>query len=177
MTRIDENEQYKIIGGPTSPCEGPVHPRARVLLVEDNDDDVLLFRRTLRKLPEPIALRVAGDGEEAQSALFEQLGSMPHLVVLDLQLPKINGLNVLRAIRSRSETKYIPVIVLTSSLLDSDITTAYDYGANSYVRKPLTMHSFTEIMSTLINYWTRFNRIPSTTATERYSYPRGNELR
>lgn len=171
MTQNNEHEQYRLIGGPTSPSEGPVYPRARVLLVEDNDDDVLLFRRTLRKLPEPVALRIAGDGEEAQNMLFDQNSLIPHVIVLDLQLPKITGLDVLREIRSRSETKYVPVIILTSSLLDSDITTAYDYGANSYVRKPLTMHSFTEIMSTLINYWTRFNRIPSTAATERYSYP------
>lgn len=171
MAQNNEHEQYRLIGGPTSPSEGPVYPRARVLLVEDNDDDVLLFRRTLRKLPEPVALRVAGDGEEAQNVLFNEISLIPHVVVLDLQLPKINGLNVLRELRKRPETKYVPVIILTSSLLDSDITTAYDYGANSYVRKPLTMHSFTEIMSTLINYWTRFNRIPSTAATERYLFP------
>jgi two-component system response regulator len=135
-----------------------------ILLVEDNDDDVELTRRAFARGNLINELIVVRDGQEALDYLFatganadRDAASLPHLVLLDLNLPKINGLEVLRRIRSAETTKRLPVVVLTTSKEEKDIFGSYDLGANSYVRKPVDFAQFTEAVQQLGLYWLVLN--------------------
>jgi CheY-like chemotaxis protein len=141
-----------------------------ILLVEDNPDDEELTTRALRKANIANEIVVTRDGKEAIDFLFGQgayegrdLSRMPAVILLDLKLPKLSGLDVLRRLRADARTKLIPTVVLTSSSEDEDMLKSYESGANSYVRKPVEFGSFVNAVSQLGVYWLLINQ----TAPER----------
>jgi len=138
-----------------------------ILLVEDNSDDEMLTVRALKKNSVADEVIVKRDGQEALDYLFSSehaLGSdyrtHPNVILLDLKLPKIDGLDVLREIRRHKHTKCIPVVILTSSKEELDLLTGYELGANSYVRKPVDFQQFIELTKHLGLYWLRINELP-----------------
>jgi two-component system, response regulator len=138
-----------------------------ILLVEDNRDDEALTLRALKKNHILNEVVVARDGAEALDYLFgtgshagRDLGDMPHLVLLDLNLPRVGGLEVLRRIRGSERTKFLSVVVLTSSKEDEDLIGSYALGANSYVRKPVDFGQFSEAVKTLGMFWLLLNETP-----------------
>ena len=135
-----------------------------ILLVEDNPDDVKLTLRAFKKSNIANQIVVAGDGAEALDYLFgtgthagRDVGVRPSIVLLDLKLPKVDGLEVLRRMRADSRTKRLPVVVLTSSKEEQDIVASYDLGANSYIRKPVDFDQFIEAVRQLGLYWLLLN--------------------
>lgn len=131
-----------------------------ILLVEDNPDDELLTIRTLKKYNVTNEVVVARDGAEALDYLFgeDESHQMFQVVMLDLKLPKVDGLEVLRRIRSDERTKLMPVVVLTSSSEESDMIQSYRSGANSYVRKPIEFEEFSEAIRQIGIYWLLLNK-------------------
>ena len=137
-----------------------------VLLVEDNPDDVELMRLAFRKNGIACDFVVARDGQEAVD-YFEGRGAhaerdtaaMPRLVLLDLNLPKIDGLEVLRRVRAKEQAKLVPVVVLSSSRQDDDVRKSYELGANSYVRKPVDFQEFVGATLLLATYWLKLNEV------------------
>lgn len=127
-----------------------------ILLVEDNPDDERLTIRALRRGKIANDILVARNGEEALNLIFS-LEVLPGVVLLDLKLPKVDGLEVLRQIRASDKTRFLPVVVLTSSSEDRDIVESYSLGANSYVRKPVEIEQFTEAVRQLGLYWILLN--------------------
>jgi two-component system response regulator len=141
-----------------------------ILLVEDNPRDTELTIRALNRHNISNNLIALEDGAEALDFLFckgkyadRKFTKQPKVMLLDLKLPKINGLEALKIIKSDPRTKMIPVIMVTSSRQDSDMKTAYEYGANSYVVKPVDFNKFVEAMSHLVLYWILINQSPSIT--------------
>ena len=133
----------------------------QILLIEDNADDRDLTIRALKKnnVLNPVA--VASDGAEALTMLLgDDHGDLPALILLDLKLPKVDGLEVLRRTRADPRTRVVPIVVLTSSKEDEDLRSAYDLGANGYVRKPVTFSEFTEAVRTLGLFWLLLNQPP-----------------
>jgi len=130
-----------------------------ILLVEDDADDEALTRRALEKNKVKNELVVARDGQEALDYL-RAAPRLPELVLLDLKLPKIDGLEVLRRLRADERTRLLPVVVLTSSNEERDVATSYALGANSYVRKPVDFKEFTEAARQLGLYWLLLNEPP-----------------
>jgi two-component system, response regulator len=128
-----------------------------ILLVEDNPDDERLTIRALQRGKIANTILVARNGEEAWTMLLNA-DLLPSVVLLDLKLPKIDGLEVLRRIRNHEKTYLLPVVVLTSSSEDRDIIESYSLGANSYVRKPVDIEQFTEAVSQLGLYWAVINQ-------------------
>jgi len=135
-----------------------------ILLVEDNPADVKLTKRALEKAGLRVSLDVVEDGVEALEYL---LGSehrpsrpLPSIVLLDLNLPRINGHQVLERLRAHPSTRRLPVVVLTSSIEESDVAKSYDQGVNSYVRKPVDFDSFVEAARYLGVYWLDLNHPP-----------------
>lgn len=130
---------------------------AEILLIEDNLGDVLLTKEAFRATHFKYNLRVAKDGDEALKILSRQgefnQSPLPDLILLDLSLPKIDGREVLEKIKTNSELKDIPVIILSGSAAESDMTTSYDLHANSYVVKPDNFEDFKEIVASIENYW------------------------
>jgi two-component system response regulator len=139
---------------------------APILLVEDNPDDIELTRRAFAKNMLANQLVVAEDGEEALDYLFARgkyegrTGRQPAVVLLDLQLPGLNGIEVLRAIRQDERTAMIPVVIMTSSNEERDLIDSYRLGANSYVRKPVNFNEFIEAVRQLGMYWLLLNEAP-----------------
>lgn len=138
-----------------------------ILLVEDNPDDVELTQRALRKNNILNEVVVARDGAEALEYLFgegEHAGRgtaiVPTVVLLDLKLPKIDGLEVLERIRSEDQTRLLPVVILTSSNEEKDLANGYKLGANSYIRKPVDFNQFIEAVRQLGLYWLILNEPP-----------------
>ncbi len=127
-----------------------------ILLVEDNPDDERLTLRALRRGNIVNEIRVTRDGEEALNVLFS-LESLPCVVLLDLKLPKVDGLEVLQQIRANTRTRLLPVVILTSSSEERDIIESYNLGANSYVRKPVEIDPFAEAVRQLGLYWALIN--------------------
>jgi two-component system response regulator len=135
-----------------------VEPKT-ILLVEDNADDEQLTLRAMRQSDIPNIIRVARDGAEALDKLFGPgQDRLPDLVLLDLKLPKVNGLEVLEKIRANERTKTLPVVVLTSSDEERDIVESYELGANSYIRKPVDFDQFIDAVRQLGLYWLSMNR-------------------
>jgi two-component system response regulator len=138
-----------------------------VLLVEDNTDDEALTLRALKKNNIRNQVIVARDGAEALDYLFgtgqysgRDANLMPQVVLLDLNLPKVSGLEVLRQLRANERTKLLPVVILTSSNEEQDLINGYDLGANSYVRKPVDFNQFIEAARQLGLYWLILNEQP-----------------
>lgn len=138
-----------------------------ILLVEDNPDDEALTIRAFRKNNITNEVVVARDGVEALDYLFgagkyegRDTSDLPQVVLLDLKLPKMDGLEVLRRIRADDRTRYQPVVILTSSKEDQDLISGYRLGANSYVRKPVNFEEFIEAARQLGLYWLLINERP-----------------
>jgi two-component system response regulator len=139
-----------------------------ILLVEDNADDEALTIRALRRNNVANEIVVAHDGEEALdfftgTGVWAERGlpRLPEVVLLDLKLPKVDGLEVLKRIRAEQRTKYLPVVVLTSSSEEGDLVESYRLGANSYVRKPVDFSEFGQAVGQLGLYWLLLNQVPS----------------
>jgi len=138
-----------------------------ILLIEDNPSDIGLTRRALAKAHIINELVVAEDGQEALDYLFgmgrhagRNTSDLPGLVLLDLKLPKVHGLEVLRRIRETSLTKRMPVVILTTSKEEQDVAAGYDLGVNSYITKPVDFHQFAEAIAQLGLYWLVLNEPP-----------------
>jgi two-component system response regulator len=138
-----------------------------ILLVEDSPDDEALTLRALKKNNIRNDVVIAHDGAEALDYLFgrgahegRDTSVLPQVVLLDLKLPKIDGLEVLRAVRGDARTKRLPVVILTSSKEERDLLDGYDLGANSYVRKPVDFTAFAEAVRQLGLYWLVINESP-----------------
>ncbi len=139
-----------------------------ILLVEDNPDDEFLVVRELKKHNVVNEISVVRDGEEALQYLFGEgkysdrdTSRLPAIVLLDLKLPKIDGLEVLRRVRADERTRTLPVVVLTSSDEEADVIESYQLGANSYVRKPVDFDQFRKAVRELHLYWILLNEPPS----------------
>ncbi len=140
---------------------------AKILLVEDNPDDVALTMRALNSHNITNDVIVAQDGVQALDYLFGTAGDpgpeeLPAVVLLDLKLPKVNGMEVLQRIRADERTRMLPVVILTSSDEERDVIDGYSLGANSYVRKPVDFVEFTQAARQLGLYWLLMNRAPPT---------------
>ena len=138
-----------------------------ILLVEDNPDDEALTLRALRKNNIGNDVVIVRDGAEALDYLFgtgaysgRDLRSLPAVTLLDLKLPKVDGLEVLRRLRSDERTELIPVVILTSSVEEQDLVRSYKLGANSYIRKPVDFSQFAEAVRQLGLYWLVINEPP-----------------
>jgi two-component system response regulator len=133
-----------------------------VLLVEDNQDDVMLTLRAFKKHNFINKVTVLNDGAEALEHIFGSSGEpcTPRVIFLDLKLPKINGLEVLRRLKADERTRAIPVVVLTSSQEDQDVAECYKLGVNSYIVKPVEFESFIRSVSELGLYWVLLNTPP-----------------
>ena len=137
----------------------------KILLVEDNPDDVTLTMRALKSHNITNDVLVAQDGVQALDFLFgtkerPAMAELPAVVLLDLKLPKLNGMEVLQRIRADERTRFLPVVILTSSDEERDLIDGYSLGANSYVRKPVDFVEFTKAAQQLGLYWLLMNRAP-----------------
>jgi two-component system, response regulator len=136
-----------------------------ILLVEDNPDDERLTMRGFKENGIENEIIVARDGTEAidffeQKGRFVSLNKVPQVVVLDLKLPKIDGIDVLRYIRSNTSTQFLPVVILTSSKEEKDLIDSYKLGVNAYVQKPIDFLAFTEAVKYLGVFWLLLNEAP-----------------
>ena len=138
-----------------------------ILLVEDNVSDVELALHALKKSNLAHKVKVVRDGAEALEFVFctgafadRRIENPPKLILLDLKLPKVDGLEVLEQVKKNPRTKTVPVVILTSSREDRDILKSYQLGANSYIVKPIDFDHFTEAVRQLVRYWLVFNQPP-----------------
>jgi two-component system, response regulator len=138
-----------------------------ILLVEDNPSDVNLTKRAFEKEHITNDLVVAEDGQEALDYIFgngkyanRDINQLPTIILLDLKLPKISGLEVLKKIRAAEKIKRLPVVILTSSKEEQDVAASYDLGVNSYIRKPIDFNQFAEAIKYLGLYWLVINEPP-----------------
>lgn len=135
---------------------------ASIVLVDDSQIDVELALKAFKRINFCVPVQIARDGVELLE-LVDQWNAgipLPKLILLDIKLPKISGLDVLQVIKNSNKTKQIPVVMLTSSTNDVDIKTAYEYGANSYIVKPLNFGDFITLTTTLCDYWINLNISP-----------------
>jgi two-component system, response regulator len=138
-----------------------MHPNGvEILLVEDNANDAELTLRALKKRNLANQVRVCRDGAEAMDYFSDGASPVPKVVLLDLKLPKVDGLEVLRRLKQDSSTKSIPIVVLTSSREEPDIERAYALGANSYIVKPVDFEAFAQAVSDIGLYWLLLNHPP-----------------
>ena len=131
-----------------------------ILLVEDNPDDEELTRIAFAESRLLNEVEVARDGQEALDFLFDASRTLPNLILLDLKLPKVDGLEVLKRVREHSRTKLLPVVMLTTSKEESDVINSYNLGCNSYIRKPVVFTEFIEAVRQLGMYWLVLNEPP-----------------
>lgn len=134
-----------------------------ILLVEDNPVDLDLSLRAFRKKRFANDIQVARDGEEALAFMDRWAAGepLPAVILLDINLPKINGLEVLRALKAHAQFRRIPVVILTSSREDRDLKEAYDLGVNSYIEKPVSFSKFMEVADQIELYWCVLNERPN----------------
>lgn len=142
-------------------------PTSCILLVEDNPDDAAIALSALRQHAPSHEIIVVNDGDEARDFLnsvgqFAHRGvcAMPDLILLDMKLPKVAGLDVLRAMRADDRTRAVPVVVLTSSDEETDVVKAYSTGANSFIRKPVNFDAFAQTIREVLRYWLTVNSPP-----------------
>ena len=137
-----------------------------ILLVEDNPDDVELTLMVFKTLNLGNKMIVARDGVEALDYLFgegkyaDSQPDLPQVMLLDLKLPKVDGLEVLRRVRAAERTRRLPIVILTSSQEETDLTHSYDLGVNSYIHKPVSFEQFTQAVRQLGLYWLLLNKLP-----------------
>ena len=138
-----------------------------ILLVEDNEDDIQLTLRAFKKGNVANGIQVARDGEEALDYIFcrgpykdRDPGELPTVILLDLKLPKLDGIEVLKSVRANEATALIPVVILTSSKEESDLMNGYRNGCNSYIRKPIDFDEFVEAVKQMGLYWLLLNEAP-----------------
>jgi CheY-like chemotaxis protein len=150
--------------------------KKHILLIEDNPDDEMLTVRAFEKIDFVGQLKIARDGVEALDYVFRrgayspETALRPDLILLDLKLPKIDGKEVLKQIRRNPETKYIPVVVLTSSIEESDIRTCYELTGNSYIRKPIDFQQFKTHVEKICEYWLELNHaVPEAKRENRFA--------
>lgn len=140
--------------------------QVEILLVEDNQDDVELTLHALQKEKLANNIHVARDGEEALDFLFcngihaDRSFERPRLILLDLKLPKVDGMEVLKRVKADARTKAIPVVILTSSKEERDLVTGYGLGANSYIQKPVDFDQFRDTVKNVGLYWLVINQPP-----------------
>ncbi|MBN7818095.1 response regulator [Algoriphagus pacificus] len=138
--------------------------QAKILLIEDNDGDVLLIKEALQEARIECVMEIAKDGSEAIKLLTERAQNnkinLPDLILLDINLPKQNGHEVLAKIKKNPSLKRIPVIVLSTSSYDSDIEKAYDLHANCYIVKPLEVNSFLQMVESFKTFWLATVKLP-----------------
>jgi two-component system response regulator len=139
--------------------------KKNILLVEDNPDDETLTLRALKKNHVINEIFILRDGEEALDYLFcrgsyagRDFRHQPEVILLDLKLPKISGIEVLKSIRKTENTKYLPVVILTSSDEEKDLVESYKFGANSYIKKPVDFEKFQKAIYDLSLYWLVLNK-------------------
>jgi CheY-like chemotaxis protein len=137
---------------------------AKILYVEDSPDDITLLQLAFRKGAVQAQLEVATDGEQAIKALKNGAAAVTGVVLLDMKLPGLSGLQVLSWIREQPHLKRLPVIMFSSSSLPADINQAYDFGANSYLVKPASLDGLIELARTIEQYWLRLNTPPTGSA-------------
>lgn len=143
----------------------------RILLVEDNADDVDLTLRALRKNNIHSEVVIARDGQEALDYLLAEgehggpVNPVPEVILLDLKLPRVDGIEVLRRLRCDPRTRFVPVVILTTSTEERDLARAYELGANSYVHKPVDYSQFTDATRALASYWLALNVMPRSKAS------------
>jgi CheY-like chemotaxis protein len=135
-----------------------------ILFIEDNDNDIQLTLRALRKRNLTNQIHIIKDGEEALEYIFSMgkysgrdITVKPKLILLDLKLPKVDGLEILKQVKSDERTKSIPVVMLTSSREENDMIQSYNYGVNSYIVKPINFNKFSEAVASLGLYWLLLN--------------------
>jgi two-component system response regulator len=139
-----------------------------ILLVEDNDDDVLLTLRAFKKHTMDLEeVAVVHDGNEALDYLFARGAfegrngaMMPKLILLDIKMPRLSGLELLKILRHDPRTRLIPVVMLTSSAAEPDLVSSYGAGANGYIQKPVNTRQFEEVVLQVVSYWLGVNRAP-----------------
>jgi two-component system response regulator len=138
-----------------------------ILIVEDNADDKELILRAFRKCSIKAKPIIAHDGVEALDYMHctgvfadKDEYEMPSLIILDLKLPKVDGKEVLTAIRAHAKYRYIPVVILSSSSEKNDVNECFLLGANSYIKKPIDFRAFMEIVALLVKYWLDYNELP-----------------
>ncbi|WP_245804053.1 response regulator [Chryseolinea serpens] len=143
-----------------------IHQEVEVLIVEDNDEDAELAIRALKKHRLANNVVHLSDGEQALDFIFGRgnylgrvISQLPKVILLDIKMPKVSGLQVLQAVKSDPQMKVIPVVILTSSEEDPDIRKAYELGANSYIVKPVEFDNFSKTVADLGLYWMVVNRI------------------
>ena len=132
----------------------------KILLVEDNPVDIDLTKRAFKKQNIECEIQIANDGEEAFQALKDWengLTTPPTIILLDLKMPRMNGFDVLKIFKKSKISRNIPIIVLTSSNEEKDINAAYEYGANSYLLKPIDYGEFLNLVQVIVNYWFGIN--------------------
>lgn len=142
--------------------------QVEILYIEDNPNDIELTLHAFKKNHLANDILIARDGEEALELLFgeenegnSELSNSPHVILLDLKLPKVDGLEVLRKVKTDERTRMIPVVVLTSSREEKDIVESYRLGVNSYIVKPVDFEKFIEAVKTLGLYWLLINQPPA----------------
>jgi two-component system response regulator len=152
--------RYSVLAPARRDHNGDPMPAQMIVLVEDNPDDQTLTLRALKKQNIANEIVVLNDGVEALDYLLDPEKPLPHLLLLDLKLPKLDGLQLLRRLRSEPRTQLLPVVVLTSSDEDRDVIEGYRLGANSYIRKPVDFNQFSEAVRQLGLYWLVLNQSP-----------------
>ena len=141
----------------------------RILLVEDNPNDIEITRRALEKGQVKNELTIARDGQEAIDLLFGQAGvraSLPGLILLDLNLPRVDGREVLSRIKTDPELRRIPVIVLTTSTREEDVVRSYDLGVNTFISKPVRFEDFIKVVTAIQEYWIVIATLPPAARAE-----------
>ena len=146
----------------------PQHDEVEILLVEDNADDVELCLHALRKEKLSNKIQVARDGQEALDFLFSRgqfrergTDALPRLILLDLKLPKVDGIQVLREVKGSPSTRALPVVILTSSREERDLVESYALGVNSYLQKPVDFEEFRSVVKQMGLYWLVVNQVPT----------------
>lgn len=137
----------------------------RLLLVEDSAPDVQILQRVLRDTGAGVELRIARDGQEAIDELSRQAkdrsAPLPDLILLDLHLPKLGGLDVLKRVRALPQTRRLPVVVWSTSRQEEDVRDIYEAGGNSYIQKPREFAQYREVLESLLRYWFRIVQLPA----------------